>query len=104
MRNILQDLPQRRDEEVFEDIVNEHGIRVERIVSYGQASPASGWYDQAWNEWVTVLEGEAVVAFASGEEVRLAAGDHLKIPARCRHRVKWTHPARPTLWLAVHYP
>ncbi|MDR5899223.1 cupin domain-containing protein [Halomonas vilamensis] len=104
MRNILQDLPDNRDAEVFENIVDEEGVRVERIVSHGQSSPVSGWYDQDWHEWVTVLEGEAVVAFANGEDAHLKAGDHLMIPARCQHRVKWTHPARPTVWLAVHYP
>jgi cupin 2 domain-containing protein len=31
-------------------------------------------------------------------------GDWLVIPARRRHRVEWTDPERPTVWLALHYP
>ena len=33
----------------------------------------------------------------------LRAGDFADIPARCRHRVEWTAPDQPTVWLAVHY-
>ncbi|TFH84651.1 cupin, partial [Billgrantia azerbaijanica] len=47
--------------------------------------------------------GRAVLAFEQGDDVALAPGDHLTIPAHCRHRVKWTDPQQATLWLAVHY-
>jgi cupin 2 domain-containing protein len=30
-------------------------------------------------------------------------GDHLNIPAQRRHRVEWTTPEEPTIWLAVFY-
>lgn len=36
-----------------------------------------------------------------GERV-LAPGDHLLLPAHCRHRVAWTDTEKPTIWLAVH--
>jgi len=26
------------------------------------------------------------------------------LPAKCRHRVDWTDPDEPTVWLAVFYP
>ncbi len=29
--------------------------------------------------------------------------DHVLIPTCVRHRVAWTDPERPTIWLAVHY-
>ena len=35
------------DEEYFETLLQRPGIRVERIVSSGQATPAGEWYDQA---------------------------------------------------------
>ena len=35
------------------------GLRVERIVSTGQASPPGLWYDQDRAEWVLVLSGSA---------------------------------------------
>jgi cupin 2 domain-containing protein len=33
----------------------------------------------------------------------LRAGDSLDIAAHRRHRVEWTDPAGPTIWIAVHY-
>jgi len=33
----------------------------------------------------------------------LKPGDHVSIPAHCRHRVEWTATGEPTIWLAVHY-
>jgi cupin 2 domain-containing protein len=33
----------------------------------------------------------------------MGPGDHVHIPAHRRHRVEWTDPAQPTVWLAVHH-
>ena len=76
-------------------------VTIERIVSFGHASPAGFWYDQDFDEWVAVLSGAARLAFADGEERALLPGDHVLIPAHRRHRVVWTHPTLPTRWLAV---
>ena len=40
---------------------------------------------------------------AAGESVQMATGDHILIPAHRKHRVKWTTPEEPTVWLAVFY-
>lgn len=101
--NLFAALPAALDREVFEDLLSADGVRIERIVSRGQSSPASGWYDQDEHEWVLVLEGFGTVAFEDGREVTLAAGDYLHIPARTRHRVVRTDPARRTVWLTVFY-
>jgi cupin 2 domain-containing protein len=78
-------------------------VRIERIVSTGQASPPGFWYDQDEAEWVVLLTGGAGLRFDSETEVReLRPGDYLHIPAHARHRVEWTHPSEPTVWLAVH--
>ena len=90
-------------EEQFSELVRGNNVRVERIVSKGHSSPASGWYDQAENEWVAVLKGAAKIAFESGDEVHLIAGNHLTIPAHTKHKVTWTTPDIETIWLAVHY-
>lgn len=102
-RNIFEDIPEHIAEELFDVIVQRENIRIERIVSQGHVSPDSGWYDQEQGEWVIVLQGEAVIAYASGEEVRLTAGSHVDIPAHVRHKVKWTAPGIQTVWLAVFY-
>ncbi len=79
-------------------------VRIERIVSLGHETPAGTWYDQETHEWVVLLSGRARLRFDDPPEiVVLAPGDHVHIPAHRRHRVEWTDPAEPSVWLAVHY-
>lgn len=92
-------------EESFQDLLSAPGgARVERILSRGATSPPGFWYDQAWDEFVLLLSGAAVLELEEGGEHRLEAGDYAILPAGCRHRVAWTAPDRETLWLAVHMP
>lgn len=91
-------------DEQFTTLLQRPGLRIERIVSTGQASPPDFWYDQAEGEWVLLLEGEAGLRFADELEARhLHAGDHLDIAPHRRHRVEWTATGRTTVWLAVFY-
>ena len=102
--NVLGDLPQDIPDELFQVLVETPGIRIERIVSHGQCSPAGFWYDQACAEWVLVLQGRASVRLEAEDRlVELTPGRHLLIPAGVRHRVEWTDPDQPTIWLAVHF-
>ena len=79
-------------------------FRLERIVSAGQATPPGEWYDQDTHEWVALLTGGAGLRFEDEAEPRvLRPGDYLLIPAHRRHRVEWTDPEAPTVWLALHY-
>ena len=103
MDNLFSLPPARSADETFEDVLRHDRVRIERIVSRGHTSPATGWYDQDQNEWVLVLEGAGTIAFEDQSEHRLGKGDHLLIPAHTRHRVTWTDPDQPTLWLAVHF-
>jgi cupin 2 domain-containing protein len=90
--------------EAVAPIVSTSTMRIERIVSHGQASPPDFWYDQDWSEWVVVLAGSAAVLLDGEAEPRtLRRGDHLAIGAHVRHRVAWTDADEPTVWLAVHY-
>ncbi|MGH9577967.1 MAG: cupin domain-containing protein, partial [Terriglobales bacterium] len=76
----------------------------ERIVSHGHASPPGFGYDQAQGEWLLLVAGAAAVRFEDEPEPRtLRPGDCLDIEAHRRHRVEWTHPSAPTVWIAVHY-
>ena len=101
--NIFQRLPKDLKEELFEDIISTENLKVERIVSYGHSSPKTGWYESELNEWVLVLEGEALLIFEESEEVRLKVGDYLNIPAFKKHKVAWTQPEAKTVWLAIYY-
>lgn len=90
--------------EIFDELLRRDGVRIERIVSTGQSSPPGFWYDQPQGEWVIVLAGRARLRLAEPvREIELAAGDWVDIAPHVRHRVEWTDPAQPTVWLAVHY-
>ena len=100
--NLLNDLPPAAGGEVFEALLQRPGVKLERIVSAGQATAEGAWYDQAWDEWVMVLAGAARLLIEGEGEHHLRPGDALLLPARSRHRVTWTDPAQPTVWLALH--
>lgn len=103
--NIFKGIPTRIPDEILEVIVDNGTVRIERILSCGQATPEGEWYDQDRNEWVMVLKGSAGIIFEGDKEaVTLAPGDHLHIAAHRRHRVTRTDDKQPTVWLAVHYP
>jgi len=101
--NLLSDLPPPSATEHVDALPSFAGLRIERIVSTGQASPPGFWYDQDAPEWVLLLAGSAGL-WIDGEAAprRLTAGDYVLIPAHARHRVEWTDPAMPTVWLAIH--
>ena len=100
--NLFADLPSAASGEVFTPLLARHGCRVERIVSQGQVTPPDQPYRQDWDEWVLLLAGAARVE-VEGTETALEVGDHLLIPAGARHRVTFTDPLRPTIWLALHF-
>jgi cupin 2 domain-containing protein len=101
--NLLRHLPPAGAGEVTERLAGAGAVRIERIVSHGEASPDGFWYDQAEAEFVVVLAGAARLRFADGEALALAPGDWADIAPHRRHRVDWTDPGQPTIWLAVFY-
>lgn len=103
--NLFADLPDRLEREQLVELLSLPGLRVERIVSTGQATPPGAFYDQDWAEWVVLLRGSAKLFFDGETGPRLLRpGDFLHIPAHRRHRVEWTDPQQPTVWLAIHHP
>lgn len=102
-RNIYGEIPPTLPAELIQTLAEVGNVRVERIISAGQATAAGAWYDQSWDEWVILLSGSAGLLFEGEHQVRqLSPGDYLLIPAGCRHRVEWTDAMRKTVWLAVH--
>ncbi len=90
-------------EELVQTLMNAAAVRIERIVSHGHASPPGFWFDQDQHEWVMVLQGAARLQLEGEEPIAMNRGDFMNIPAHKKHRVDWTIPDEPTIWLAVHY-
>jgi cupin 2 domain-containing protein len=103
--NLFSGLPEgRRSAETVEPLTESDGLRIERTVSTGQATPKGEWLDQGRSEWVALLSGGArLLIEGEAEERCLEAGDWLLLPAHCRHRVTWTSDREPTVWLAAHF-
>ena len=102
-RNLFDALDVASDKEVTTQLLRRPGLRVERIVSTGQSSPPGFWYDQPHDEWVLLLAGSAAIEIAGESERSLSPGDCLLLPANRRHRIAWTDPNKPTVWLAIHF-
>jgi cupin 2 domain-containing protein len=84
--------------ERVELVVELPGLAIEQILS-GELDAAAS-YRQAHDEWVVVLAGGARLE-VEGEQLELAAGEWLLLPAGCAHTLLETAPG--TSWLAVHH-
>ena len=102
LTNVFANIPDDLPEELIQVLMSEPGVRIERIVSLGHASPEGFWYDQDQHEWVCLLKGAARLRFED-HSIDMKPGDFIDIPAHKRHRVEWTTPDEPTIWLGVHY-
>jgi cupin 2 domain-containing protein len=99
---LFNELPAHLPNEFISTLLESAQVRIERIVSQGHASPDGFWYDQVQHEWVMVLKGAARLCLED-QTIEMRPGDFLNIPAHTKHRVEWTTPDEPTVWLAVHY-
>lgn len=102
--NIFDAVPGKAADEIVTELLSHSGVRIERIVSTGQATPVEAPYDQDHDEWVLLLTGAAGLWIEADGEFRLRPGDCVLIPAHRRHRVTWTAADEPTVWLAIHLP
>jgi cupin 2 domain-containing protein len=102
MSNLFSNIPSNLPAELIETLIQSDGVRIERIVSHGHASPEGFWYDQDDYEWVMVLQGAARLQLED-RTIDLGPGDHINLPAHTKHRVEWTTNDQPTIWLAIFY-
>jgi cupin 2 domain-containing protein len=92
------------DGEVIDTLVETRSVKIERIVSSGQATPPGEWYDQDRDEWVALLSGAATIRFEDPDElISLTPGDWQRVAAHRRHRVETTAVDRESVWIAVHF-
>ena len=95
--NNLYDSPSAdENREIFTPLFENDSIKIESIRSW--LKTAGELYNQDQDEWVILLEGEAVLEIDT-QIVYLARGDYLFIPKHTPHRVHST--AKNALWLGV---
>ncbi len=102
--NLFENVPKKSADEIFETLIKNNNVRIERIISTGQNSPEGFWYDQDEDEFVLILQGSAELEFVEGNKIsslRMQKGDWILIPAHVKHRVVSTDKNIPTIWLAV---
>jgi cupin 2 domain-containing protein len=102
MSNLFSNIPSNLPAELIETLIQSDGVRIERIVSHGHASPEGFWYDQDEHEWVMVLQGAARLQLED-RTIDLGPGDYINLPAHTKHRVEWTTNDQPAIWLAIFY-
>lgn len=90
------------EEELFEPLIPDCGVLIERIISKGQVTPQGQWYDQERDEWVALLQGQATLSFEDGRILNMREGDFVLIAAHEKHRVEHTSTDPACIWLAVH--
>ncbi|TVP94991.1 MAG: cupin domain-containing protein [Planctomycetaceae bacterium] len=103
MNNLFESLSLASTDEIVDVLAEGRSVRIERIVSTGHASPADFWYDQDEHEWIAVLRGEAMLELPGEPAVTMRPGDTRLVRAHQKHRVAWTSPNEPTVWLAVFF-
>ena len=101
--NIYANIPAIKLKEVFETILVDKKVKIERIISRGHRTDKGKWLKQAGGEWVIVLKGAGNLRFFGDNRLlALKPGDYVFIPGNTIHRLEWTPPAQETIWLAVH--
>ena len=95
--------PANQDEEYFETLL-QRPDQVERIVSSGQATPAGGIVDQAWDEWVLLLAGATFPQIEGENEERRLLPVNADGPCRRTAATRWNGQRRihrPSGWTAL---
>lgn len=95
--NLYDDSAAPAEGERCDVLLRQRNLVVERIVSSAAIAPCE--YVQTQDEWVVLLQGDAVLDVA-GQTVVLKSGDHLFLPAGVAHSVERVSDG--AIWLAVH--
>ena len=99
--NLFEQIPNALPDECISVLLSQSNVRVERIVSRGQSTPAGQWYEQTEHEWVMVLQGSGIIEYENCRQIVLNTGDYLYLPAHIKHRVAATAEHEYTIWLAI---
>lgn len=100
VRNLYARTSSLAGEEEIDPLLEGASFRLESIHSHGQPTPEGFWYDQQGEEWVLLARGSARLEVEGEGMIALESGDHILIPAHCRHRVDSV--SDDAVWLALH--
>jgi len=95
--------PLPKEFELFQPVISNENVQIERIVSSGQNTPNGQWLEDDRNEWVVLLQGESEISFEDGTNTILNSGDHILIEKHKKHRVVRTSENPFCIWLAVYF-
>ncbi len=98
---LLENIPKESKDEIFELLLENKDIKIERIISYEHTSAKDFWYDQDEDELVVVLKGSAKIRYEDETIHDLKMGSSLYIKAHTKHQVIYT--TNPTVWLAIFF-
>ena len=97
--NLFEAQPMPGSGELFETLLECRNVTIERIQSPPQTH--SEPYLQEQDEWVCLLQGEALLEM-HGRHITLKTGESLLIPGGTPHQVLRTSREPLCIWLAVH--
>lgn len=95
----IEKLPDIKEDEIVDILKENENVRIERIISTGQVSD---WMIQERNEYVVLLQGNAIIEF-NDKKVEMKAGDTLFIEKMERHRVTYTSENPCCIWFCIHF-
>jgi len=102
IKNIFSDNSSgNKNKEIFQDILDNKGIKIEKIISFGQTTPANKWLYDLRDEWVLLLQGKSELMFESRQRIKLKKGDYILIPAEVKHKVLYTSKRPFCIWLTI---
>lgn len=101
-KNIFEKPENGDEQEVFEELVKSKDFLVERIYTTKAFKQPGKWYDQERDEWVLLLQGNALLEFEEEKIVRLDKGDYIFIPVHKKHRIRQSSEESNCIWLAIH--
>ena len=95
----IEKLPGIREDELVDILKENENVRIERIISTGQVSD---WMIQERNEYVVLLQGNAIIEF-NDKKVEMKDGDTLLIEKKERQRVSYTSESPCCIWFCIHF-
>lgn len=99
MQNLFNTSNLETDSEQFNSLIDNNSVKLERIVSFGIATPKGEWYDQDQTEWVALIQGRATIKYKDNTQIELQAGDTLLLKPHVKHRVE--EVSKDAIWLAL---